>query len=156
MGIRPSDRARVGRSVVLEFGHRDWRKSHNANPDTPLTWQVIRQSATPPPPIFGAGGGHFSGFNLYNANSDGWCRTSYTDTALDAAFAEIGGGNAVVRSSFFQTLATADDGTRDWSRFNRTIEAARLHGVRLVLTLTDQWGECGSKVAPTFAYKSAA
>ena len=48
----------------------------------------------------------FTGVNIYNANSDGWCGAAYTDQQLDQAFADLGPGKEVVRAWFFQSLAT--------------------------------------------------
>ena len=44
--------------------------------------------------------------------------------------------------------AARDDwrGTRDWTAFDRTLATARAHGVKVIATLTDQWGNCGSSV----------
>ena len=94
----------------------------------------------------------FSGANIYSANSDGWCGPEYTDAELEEAFEEIGqGGPAVVRSWFFQPLAARKDagvthmwtGTRDWTRFDRMLALANQHDIRVIATLTDNWGECG-------------
>ncbi|MEO5966125.1 MAG: CSLREA domain-containing protein, partial [Candidatus Limnocylindrales bacterium] len=100
----------------------------------------------------------FTGINMYNANSDGWCREALSDsefgTALDAA--GLGGeAHGVLRAWFFQTLAT-DKGTnaRDWTRFDRTIAIAKAKGYKVIATLTDQWGECGADVAPTYGFKT--
>ncbi len=100
----------------------------------------------------------FTGINMYNANSDGWCRDELDDTefgqALDAA--GLGGeAHGVLRAWFFQTLAT-DKGTnaRDWTRFDRTIAIAKAKGYKVIPTLTDQWGECGADVAPTYSFKT--
>jgi plastocyanin len=86
----------------------------------------------------------FTGVNIYNANSDGWCRDELTDADLQAAFHALGHGQVVIRAWFFQPLATKKwTGERDWTRFDRTIALAREAGVHIIATLTDQWGECG-------------
>ena len=100
----------------------------------------------------------FSGINLYNANSDGWCRDELTDPELETALDDAGlGGEAhgVLRAWFFQTLAT-DKGTRarDWTRFDRTIAIAKAKGYKVIATLADQWGECGTDVTPTYDFKT--
>jgi CSLREA domain-containing protein/uncharacterized repeat protein (TIGR01451 family) len=100
----------------------------------------------------------FTGINLYNANSDGWCREALSDTELEDALddAALGGEtHGVLRAWFFQTLAT-DKGSnaRDWTRFDRTIAIAKARGYKVIATLTDQWGECGTHVTPTYGYKT--
>ncbi len=94
----------------------------------------------------------FSGINMYNANSDGWCGPDYTDQQLADAFDEISGGDdVVVRAWFFQSLAAAKtpggshlwSGARDWSRMDRLLSIAAAHHVHIIATLTDNWGECG-------------
>ena len=86
----------------------------------------------------------FTGVNMYNANSDGWCREQPTDAELAAAFHALGRGQVVLRAWFFQPLATAKwTGVRDWTHFDRTLALAKAAGVRIIATLTDQWGECG-------------
>ena len=100
----------------------------------------------------------FTGINMYNANSDGWCRDALDDTQFGAALDDAGLGgevHGVLRAWFFQTLAT-DKGTnmRDWSRFDRTIAIAKAKGYKVIATLTDQWGECGADVSPTYGYKT--
>ena len=76
----------------------------------------------------------FTGINLYNANSDGWCRDALTDTEFETALDNAGLGgesHGVLRAWFFQTLAT-DKGTRarDWTRFDRTIAIAKVKGLQ--------------------------
>ena len=54
----------------------------------------------------------------------------------------------MIRGWFFQSLALrslAGSGTViDWSIFDDTLARARAAGVRIVATLTDQWGACES------------
>jgi probable HAF family extracellular repeat protein len=91
----------------------------------------------------------FTGLNIYNANSDGWCWDAMrSGPALDQALTAIGPGKSVMRAWFFQPLAI-DKGTglRDWSGFDHTLQVAAAHGVKVIATLTDQWGECGTNVA---------
>jgi Tol biopolymer transport system component len=93
--------------------------------------------------------------NIYNANSDGWCGFPYTAQQLDQTLSDLGPGKEVIRAWFFQSLAT-QNGQRDWSRFDRTIAAAGAHGMKVIVTLTDQWGECGDGVSGTpTGYKDA-
>lgn len=85
----------------------------------------------------------FAGLNIYNANSDGWCWYQMTSgSALDDALTAIGPRKAAFRAWFFQPLATTG-GVRDWAAFDHTLSVAEAHGRRVIVTLTDQWGECG-------------
>ena len=89
----------------------------------------------------------FTGVNIYNANSDGWCGHSMDATGgIERAFDELGPSHRVVRSWFFQPLSLSEDQlVRDWTRFDRTIQAARERGIKLIVTLSDHWGECGAR-----------
>jgi endo-1,4-beta-mannosidase len=73
-------------------------------------------------------------------------------SALDTALTDIGPGSEVFRAWFFQRLATTN-GQRDWSAFDHTLAVAKAHGVRVVVTLANQWGSCES---PTSVYKTDA
>jgi hypothetical protein len=85
---------------------------------------------------------HFTGFNIYQANSRSNCSyTMGTGSRLDAALTDIGPGADVFRAWFFQNLATTG-GKRDWSAFDHTLAVARAHGVRVIATLGNQWGSC--------------
>lgn len=98
----------------------------------------------------------FTGLNIYNANSDGWCGGPLgSGPELDRALTAIGPGHEVIRSWFFQPLAI-DRGTRqrDWTAFDHTLATAAAHGFKVVATLTDQWGECGTDTAGN-GYKTA-
>lgn len=84
----------------------------------------------------------FTGFNIYNANSRNNCAaTMGTGDALDLALTEIGPGQEVIRTWFYQPLATTS-GQRDWTAFDHTLSVAAAHGVRVIATLADQWGYC--------------
>jgi mannan endo-1,4-beta-mannosidase len=84
----------------------------------------------------------FTGFNIYQANSRSNCSyTMGTGGALDTALNGIGAGSEVFRSWFFQSLATTG-GKRDWSAFDHTLAVAKAHGVKVVVTLGNQWGSC--------------
>ncbi len=86
----------------------------------------------------------FTGLNIYNANSDGdeecWYAMSSGSTLGDSLDA-IGSGKEAIRAWFFQSLATTG-GQRDWSAFDHTLSVARTHGVKVIVTLTNQWGDC--------------
>jgi uncharacterized repeat protein (TIGR01451 family) len=98
----------------------------------------------------------FTGLNIYNANSDGWCGAQMNSgPRLDDALTAIGSGKEVIRSWFFQPLAiNKDTRQRDWSAFDHTLQVADAHGMQVIATLTDQWGECGTDVAGN-GYKTA-
>lgn len=92
----------------------------------------------------------FTGFNIYQANSRSNCSyTMGTGSALDTALTAIGPGTEVIRAWFFQRLATTN-GQRDWSAFDHTLAVAKAHGVKVIVTLSNQWGSCES---PTSEYK---
>jgi hypothetical protein len=80
----------------------------------------------------------FTGLNIYNANSDGTCGSAVD---LDQAIVDIGPGKTVIRSWFFQDLATTN-GVRDWSRFDATLTTAAEHGVMVIPVLANQWADC--------------
>ena len=102
----------------------------------------------------------FTGMNIYNANSDDWCANNMDHGLFEQALSDIGlggvhgGDHGVIRAWFFQPLATPDKtGPRDWTRFDRTIAAAKAAGYYVIPTLGNQWGECGHKGA-TAGYKT--
>ena len=102
----------------------------------------------------------FTGMNIYNANSDDWCANNMDNGKLEQALSDIGlggvhgGDHGVIRAWFFEPLATAGlTGQRDWTRFDRTIAAAKAAGYYVIPTLGNQWGECGHK-GPTAPYKT--
>jgi endo-1,4-beta-mannosidase len=72
-----------------------------------------------------------------------------TGSALDTALTTTGSGSEVFRAWFFQRLATTG-GQRDWSAFDHTLAVAKAHGVKVIVTLGNQWGSCES---PTSQYK---
>ena len=131
----------------------------------------VKPIAPPPPPdpFVKAVGTHleldgqpftFTGMNIYNANSDDWCANNMDHGLFEQALSDIGlggvhgGDHGVIRAWFFQPLATPDKtGPRDWTRFDRTIAAAKAAGYYVIPTLGNQWGECGHKGA-TAGYKT--
>ena len=147
--------------------------SHDVNPGTPLTWAaVVAGDGSGPAPVYyvrGAGthlqlNGQpfpFTGMNIYNANSDDWCASNMDSGRLEQALSDIGlggvhgGDHGVIRAWFFQPLATpAIHGPRDWTRFDRTIAAAKAAGYYVIPTLGNQWGECGHKGTNGSTYKT--
>lgn len=90
----------------------------------------------------------FTGMNVYNAASDGWCSFAFSDATLAEALDAIGLGGTeqgVIRTWFFQPQAI-DKATRSrsWERLDRVLRIAAEKGYRVIPTLTDHWGECGS------------
>ena len=84
----------------------------------------------------------FTGLNIYNANSvDNCWYTLGSGSGLDTSLADIGAGKEAFRAWFFQFEATRNGG-RDWSAFDHTLAVARSHGVKVIATLVNQWGEC--------------
>ena len=91
----------------------------------------------------------FTGLNIYNANSVNNCwYTLGTGDGLDSSLADIGAGKEAFRAWFFQYQATRS-GARDWSVFDHTLAVARARGVKVVATLTNQWGQCEGYSYPT-------
>lgn len=84
----------------------------------------------------------FTGLNIYNANSNGLCWYAMDGTVLADSLTAIGPGKDAFRAWFFQALATRS-GARDWSAFDRTLATASARGLRVIATLSDQYGECG-------------
>jgi endo-1,4-beta-mannosidase len=80
--------------------------------------------------------------NIYNANSRNNCWYTMGDgEALAQSLSQIGPHMDVFRAWFFQSLATTN-GVRDWAAFDHTLSVARSHGVKVIATLTNQWGDC--------------
>jgi len=85
----------------------------------------------------------FTGLDIYNANSNGLCWYAMASgPILDDSLTAIGGTGEVFRAWFFQPLAIVG-GQRDWAAFDHTLAVAQAHGMRVVATLSDQYGECG-------------
>jgi len=84
---------------------------------------------------------HFTGLNIYNVTNAGSCWYDFSAIAdIEKAMAATS-APVVIRSWFFQRLATTS-GQRDWTSFDRTVALARAHGQRLIATLGNQWGDC--------------
>jgi endo-1,4-beta-mannosidase len=100
----------------------------------------------------------FTGLNIYNANSVDNCwytlgEDSEDGHALHRTLARIGEGNEAIRAWFFQSLATTG-GARDWGAFDHTLAVARRHGVKVIATLGNQWGQCEGWDSYTDGYKT--
>ena len=109
-------------------------------------------SAAPPPSpyvtrsgsslMLGGAPYRFTGLNIYNANSTGSCwYDMVSGSTLGDSLAAIGPGKEAMRAWFFQSLATRN-GVRDWTAFDHTLAVARSHGVKVIVTLGNQWGDC--------------
>lgn len=84
----------------------------------------------------------FTGLNIYNANSRGECWYAMSSgPTLSQSLEAIGPRKEAFRAWFFQSLATSG-GQRDWRAFDHTLAVARAHGVKVIATLTNQWGDC--------------
>ena len=91
----------------------------------------------------------FAGINIYNANSDGWCGYEMRSPGrLGALLDELHPGSNAIRAWFVQPLSlNAGLTERDWSAFDNTLAEARARGLKVIVTLSNHWGECGNKVA---------
>ena len=84
----------------------------------------------------------FTGLNIYNANSRGSCWYAMASgPTLGQSLTAIGPRKEAFRAWFFQSQATTG-GQRDWRAFDHTLSVARSHGVKVVATLANQWGDC--------------
>jgi mannan endo-1,4-beta-mannosidase len=83
------------------------------------------------------------GLNIYGANSRSNCGGTLgtAGLGLDTALADIPNAGNTFRAWFFQSLATTS-GRRDWTAFDHTLAVARAHGLKVIATLTNQWGDC--------------
>ena len=92
--------------------------------------------------LLDGGAYRFTGFNIYNANSDGDCGPAMSSgSTLDDSLSAMGASSNAFRAWFFQSLATTG-GKRDWSAFDHTLAVARSHGVKVIATLTNQFADC--------------
>ncbi len=88
----------------------------------------------------------FVGVNVYSLASfppgsgKYFCGLAHSDREVEEIIAEVAGmGGRVIRLDAFQSFTL---GGRDFSRLDLIIAAAARHGVRLVLTLENQWRDC--------------
>ena len=85
---------------------------------------------------------HFTGMNIYNANSENNCSYSLgSGSLLDEQLRQIGPGQEVFRAWFFQSLAMTGS-RRDWRAFDHTLDTAAARAERVIVTLGNQWGDC--------------
>jgi mannan endo-1,4-beta-mannosidase len=135
MSSRRAFRVRVaaaGICLLALFG----AQSATAAPPSPY---VTRSGATL---MLGGAPFRFTGLNIYNANSSGSCWYDMASgSTLGDSLNAIGPGKEAFRAWFFQSLATRN-GVRDWTAFDHTLAVARSHGVKVIVTLGNQWGDC--------------
>jgi hypothetical protein len=97
----------------------------------------------------------FTGINLYDASNTGECGGAYGIGDKLATAIDNMGQPHVLRSWFFQPLATSD-GEHDWTAFDHTLAVAREKGVRIVATLGNQWDDCDGVDGAKGKYKNDA
>ena len=94
----------------------------------------------------------FTGMNVYNANNRRpWCWYPTDVGLLGQSLDAMRPGVQVVRAWFFQDFATTD-GRRDWTAFDATVAEAKARGIRLIVTLGNQWADCDSEGFKTAAW----
>jgi len=85
----------------------------------------------------------FDGVNIYNANSINNCwYTLGSGSGLDTSLGDLAGGE-VFRAWFFQQFAVSN-GAFNWAPFDHTLAVAAAHGVKVIVTLQNQWGDCNT------------
>src|SRR5579864_9182138 len=87
----------------------------------------------------------FVGYNDYRATSmpGGYtCGGASSDAELDHVMAQIqsASGGTILRTWFFQSYENGS--TNNFAAFDRVLSAAAAHGIRIVATLSNQWGAC--------------
>lgn len=87
----------------------------------------------------------FTGYDAYYAASlhTGYqCGPALSDQELASFFSELQqrNGSLVLRTWFFQSFQNGNPG--NFAQYDRLLAAAAAHGVRLVATLSNQWGAC--------------
>jgi endo-1,4-beta-mannosidase len=95
----------------------------------------------------GASRFRFVGANRYDVASfppgsgKFYCGNAYSDADLERMVTELqtSSGATVLRLWAFQSFTL---GGTDWSMIDRAIAAARRHGMRLILTLENEWQDC--------------
>jgi hypothetical protein len=97
----------------------------------------------------------FTGMNLYEANNTGACGGHFGSGSAFANAIDQMGTPQVIRSWFFQPLATTG-GVRDWTAFDHTLAVASAKGVKLIATLGNQWADCDGLNGGAGTYKTDA
>ena len=102
------------------------------------------------PSQFLKGSFRFTGVDAYELTTD-WavnygCGSDLSDSDMSALLQSLG-ANAVVRTWFFQALATNKyTGQVDWTGLDRVVRLASQAGVHLIVTLGNQDGTCDDSV----------
>jgi len=96
----------------------------------------------------------FTGMNLYEANNTGLCGGAFGTGSAFAAAIDAMDTPQVIRSWFFQPLATTSAGVRDWTAFDHTLAVAESKGVMIVATLGNQWKDCDGLNGAAGKYKN--
>lgn len=130
----------VGQGVAALLQHASTKTAEEKQPMKPT--QYIERQGTKL--VLEGQPFRFTGINVYNASSLYSCSVplgsgSQLDDIMDAWPST---GHTVMRTWFYQKLATKPDGSRDWSGFDHTLAVAKQHGVHVIATLGDQWGDC--------------
>lgn len=84
----------------------------------------------------------FTGFNIYNANSRNncWYSLGANNTELDQMLTDSP-GTTVFRAWFYEGLAGTPT-ARDWAAFDHTLAAAARHNMKVIVSLSGEWGDC--------------
>src|ERR1700736_1555057 len=85
----------------------------------------------------------FTGYNAYwltSAHTGHMCGPSLTDQQMNDFFAEIAqnSGSVAVRTWFFQSYGAPSA----WWQYDRVLNAAAAHGIKIIPALVNQWGAC--------------
>ncbi|WP_170324042.1 cellulase family glycosylhydrolase [Cryptosporangium phraense] len=96
--------------------------------------------------------------NVWNAATDfsESARFCGDPSNLDVDASSFGPGVQVVRTWFFQRLATTSDGRRDWSGLDGIVAAARRHRLKIIAVLGNQWADCEGYPSAEAGYKTDA
>ncbi|MBV9099568.1 MAG: cellulase family glycosylhydrolase [Candidatus Dormibacteraeota bacterium] len=87
----------------------------------------------------------FTGYDAYYAASlhTGYqCGPALSDQEVDSFFSEMQqrNGSLVLRTWFFQSFQNGNPA--NFAQYDRLLAAAAAHGIRVVATLSNQWGAC--------------
>ena len=85
----------------------------------------------------------FTGYNAYwltSAHTGHQCGSSLSDQQMNDFFAEIAqnSGSVAVRTWFFQSYGAPST----WWQYDRVLNLAAAHGIKIIPTLVNQWGSC--------------
>ena len=85
----------------------------------------------------------FTGYNAYwltSAHTGHQCGSSLSDQQMNDFFAEVAqnSGSVAVRTWFFQSYGAPST----WWQYDRVLNLAAAHGIKIIPTLVNQWGSC--------------